>query len=86
MKNPELVLVIPVFNEEKVIKQVINKWLKALKQINFKIIIINDGSNDKSKRIIKSILTNKIILLNKKKFRSWAHNYIWLQGSAEIKT
>ena len=62
----KLSVVIPVFNEEKVIKQVINKWLKALKQINFKIIIINDGSNDKSKRIIKSILTNKIILLNKK--------------------
>ena len=66
MKNPELALVIPVFNEEKVIKQVINKWLKVLKQINFKIIIVNDGSNDNTKKIIKSILTNKIILLNKK--------------------
>ena len=52
MKNPELAL-IPVFNEEKVIKQVINKWLKVLKQINFKIIIVNDGSNDNTKNYQK---------------------------------
>ena len=67
MKNKlELVLVMPVFNEEKVIKKVIKKWLNVLKKIYFKIIIVNDGSSDNSKKIIKSIVTNKIILLNKK--------------------
>ena len=67
MKNKlELVLVIPVFNEEQIIKTVIKQWLKTIKKINFKIIIINDGSTDKTKKIIKSILTKKFILINKK--------------------
>ena len=67
MKNKlDLILVIPVFNEEKIIKEVIKNWLKALKKINFKIIIVNDGSRDNSKKVIKSILSNKIKLLNKK--------------------
>lgn len=67
MKNKlDLVLVIPVFNEEKIVKTVIKRWLIELKKIKFKIIIINDGSTDNTKKIIQSIVTNKIILLNKK--------------------
>ena len=67
MKNKlELILVIPVFNEEQIIKTVIKKWLKTIKKINSKIIIINDGSTDKTKKIIQSILTKRIILINKK--------------------
>ena len=67
MKNKlDLILVIPVFNEEKIIKTVIKKWLIELKKIKFKIIIINDGSTDNTQKIIQSIVTNKIILLNKK--------------------
>ena len=35
MKNKlELILVIPVFNEEQIIKTVIKKWLKTIKKIN----------------------------------------------------
>tara|TARA_B100000029_G_scaffold510136_1_gene600952 strand:- start:669 stop:1370 length:702 start_codon:yes stop_codon:yes gene_type:complete len=67
MKNKlELALVIPVFNEEEIIKTVIKKWLETTKKINSKIIIINDGSIDKTKEIIKSIITKRIILINKK--------------------
>ena len=67
MKNKlELIVVIPVFNEEQIIKNVIKKWLKKLENINFKIIIINDGSTDKTKEVIKSSRTRKIILINKK--------------------
>ena len=66
MKNKlELALVIPVFNEEQVIKTVIKKWLKTTEKINSKIIIINDGSTDKTKKIIESMLTKRIILINK---------------------
>ena len=57
MKNKlELIVVIPVFNEEQIIKNVIKKWLKKLENINFKIIIINDGSTDKtrSNKVIKN--------------------------------
>ena len=67
MKNKlELIVVIPVFNEEQIVKTVITNWLKTLKKINFKMIIINDGSTDKTKEIIKSIITKRIILINKK--------------------
>lgn len=66
MKNKlDLIVVIPVFNEEQIIKNVIKKWLKELKNINFKMIIINDGSTDKTKEVIKSSRTRKIILINK---------------------
>ena len=34
MKNKlELILVIPVFNEEQIIKTVIKKWLKTIKKL-----------------------------------------------------
>jgi glycosyltransferase involved in cell wall biosynthesis len=67
MKNKlELIVVIPVFNEEQIVKTVITNWLKTLKKINFKMIIINDGSTDKTKEIIKSMITKRIILINKK--------------------
>ena len=67
MKNKlELIVVIPVFNEEQIVKTVITNWLKTLKKINFKMIIINDCSTDKTKDIIKSIITKRIILINKK--------------------
>ena len=78
MKNKlELALVIPVFNEEQVIKTVIKKWLKTTEKINSKIIIINDGSTDKTKKIIESMLTKRIILINKK-FWARTKHYIWL--------
>lgn len=65
-KKLDLAIVIPVFNEEQIIKTVIKKWLKVLKNINFKMILINDGSTDKTKSIIQSIITKKIVLKNKK--------------------
>ena len=41
--NLDLIVVIPVTNEEKIIKTVIESWVKKLKNIKFKIIIVNDG-------------------------------------------
>ena len=42
--NSEVVLIIPVYNEETVIKNVINKALKKYKHI----VCVNDGSRDNS--------------------------------------
>ena len=42
--NSEVVLIIPVYNEETVIKDVINKALKKYKHI----VCVNDGSRDNS--------------------------------------
>ncbi len=43
-----LIVVIPVFNEEKIISKVIEQILSGTKDIEKKIILINDGSKDKS--------------------------------------
>jgi len=64
--NLDLILVMPVYNEEKIIKEVIKTWLKALAKIKFKLILVNDGSDDNTKKIISLIKSNKILLINKK--------------------
>ena len=48
MKKDKLYIVIPAYNEEKNIKNVITSWYKIIKKIgnDSKLIIINDGSKD----------------------------------------
>lgn len=58
----KLAIVIPVFNEEKVIRGVINSIPKKIKGIGKVVIIaVNDGSTDNSE---KEIRETKAILLN----------------------
>ena len=61
--------VVPCFNEEKVIKETLNRIRKVSKKINkfnWEVILINDGSKDNTKKIIKEIKNYplKIILLS----------------------
>lgn len=48
--TPELSLIIPVYNEEDIIQEVIHDWVKELRQlaISFEIRCYNDGSKDAS--------------------------------------
>ena len=58
----KLAIVIPVFNESKVIKTVINSLPRRLKGIDkISIIAVNDGSTDSSQ---KEILKTDAVLLN----------------------
>tara|TARA_Y200000002_G_scaffold383187_1_gene403869 strand:+ start:4853 stop:5557 length:705 start_codon:yes stop_codon:yes gene_type:complete len=66
MKSEKLSIIIPTFNEEKIIKKVIQDWIKVTKKINSKIIVINDGSTDQTLRILKKINYKKLIILNQK--------------------
>jgi glycosyltransferase involved in cell wall biosynthesis len=61
-----LSIVIPIYNESENISNVLDNWDKELKKINidYCFIIVNDGSNDNSLEIIKSLKYN-IILINK---------------------
>ena len=46
-------VVVPLYNEEKTIVNILSKIqdeIKKLDKFNFEIIIINDGSNDNSKK------------------------------------
>ncbi len=68
-KFKKLSIIIPVYNEEKTIKQVI-KEVKKSKTLGLKkeIVIIDDGSNKATKSILKKYKNEKnIILLNNKK-------------------
>lgn len=61
MKIEKVDALVAAYNEEKTIKPVINTLLKT-PQIN-KIIIVDDGSADKTSQVVKSIKSSKIILL-----------------------
>ncbi|MFY9221885.1 MAG: glycosyltransferase family A protein [Blastocatellia bacterium] len=52
-------VIIPVFNGEKYIKEAINSVLEQTFQ-DFEIIVIDDGSTDKTEEIVKSFPTSKI--------------------------
>ena len=43
MSKIKLVIVIPVFNEEEIITKVVTDWLKLLKNIDGRLIIIMMG-------------------------------------------
>lgn len=51
----KLAIVIPVYNEEIIIKKVINEWKNILNKKEFDLIIVNDGSRDKTSSILSSI-------------------------------
>ena len=64
----KLALVIPVYNEEKTIESVLINWGKILDSKEFDIILINDGSTDKTQDIILNLSkkVNNLHLINKK--------------------
>jgi len=61
-----LSIIIPTFNDEKIIKKKILFLVKKIKQlkVNYEIIIINDGSIDNTKLEILSVKNEKIFLIN----------------------
>ena len=65
-----LAIIIPVYNEEKNISNLIKEWNKQIsKNYNksYKFIIINDGSTDKTPLILKKFKKNKKFkIINKK--------------------
>ncbi len=68
MKYKSLSIVIPVYNEERFIQKTINRVIKAdslgLKK---EIIVVNDGSTDRTFKKLKDIEIKKLIIINKKK-------------------
>ena len=63
----KLSIIIPVYNEEKTILDVLKKIQLLKKKCQLEIIIINDGSRDNSKNIIdkNKKLFNKVVHLTK---------------------
>jgi glycosyltransferase involved in cell wall biosynthesis len=61
MKNIDLSIVIPVYNEEDSLELLYNSIINNLKNtnLNFEIIFIDDGSSDNSWNVIKTISKKK---------------------------
>ena len=59
MSNPEISVIIPVFNHEKFIGRALRSILdQSIERNKFEIIVINDCSNDNSKTIISKFSEN----------------------------
>ena len=52
MKNPKISVVIPVYNAEKTIGNILEK-LTTQEYRNIEIIAVNDGSKDDSRKILE---------------------------------
>jgi glycosyltransferase involved in cell wall biosynthesis len=60
---PELSVIIPIKNEESNLKTLNNDLTEALKEIDYEIIWVDDGSTDKSTRIIRDFADRRTILV-----------------------
>lgn len=68
MKKPKLSIIVPVYNVEQYLKRCLNSIFNNTFQ-DFELIIINDGSTDKSEDVILEFVDkykDKIIYLSKK--------------------
>lgn len=59
----QLSVIIPIYNEEKVVGQIIEELKKELKRLDleYEIIAVNDASTDKTKEILEKISGIKLI-------------------------
>ena len=57
LENIKLSVVFPIYNEEKNIINLLTEWDSILKEkeITYEFVIAEDGSNDKTKDIIKDL-------------------------------
>ncbi len=61
MEKFSVSIVIPAFNEEQIIEKAVKSGLKILKNTDtdYEIIIVNDGSTDKTKELIDNHFYNE---------------------------
>jgi glycosyltransferase involved in cell wall biosynthesis len=66
-KSIKISIIIPCYNEEKYISTVLNNINKQRKLFNLEIIVVDDGSKDKTKEILNKYkrIINKIVVKKK---------------------
>ena len=64
--SKKIFIIIPIYNEEKIIEKVVSELINKTLVFNIKIILINDGSKDETKKKIERFRDNEnIIIINK---------------------
>lgn len=63
----EISIVITVMNEEENIPPLINSIALAMQDLDYEVIFVDDGSVDQSRQVIKSLLTERIKLVELRK-------------------
>lgn len=63
MNNPKVSIVMPVYNQEEYIQETLNSLLTQTFK-DFELIIVNDGSSDKTAEIISKFKDQRIKLFN----------------------
>lgn len=66
MKNPEISVLLPAYNSAKYIKESVLSILKQSYK-DFELIIINDGSTDKTMKVVSELQDERIVLINNSK-------------------
>ena len=80
MKNIDVV--IPIFNEEEIVEELVLRLQKATQKLNynFKFIIVDDGSNDRTLEKLLAIQTVEPKLEIIKLSRNWGHQNAYNAG------
>ena len=70
-------IIVPLYNEERTIINILSRIqneIKKLSEVSFEVIIINDGSNDNSKKLLEenSSLYNTLISFNNNRGKGFA--------------
>lgn len=97
-ENNSVAVIVPVYNEEKVVGWVLKGLLKVCQSIPADIIVVNDGSTDRTLREIKDFLPDiKIINYKKNRGKGYAlrmgsllaykqkyESIIWIDGDGQL--
>ena len=78
MQNPELSIIVPVYNEEGNLLELYQRLIIVLEnnlRVTYEILFVDDGSSDNSWNIIEDLHKQNSDLKGIKFYRNFGHNY-----------
>lgn len=66
-KSENLSIVVPVYNEEENVQILIDRIQEALQDRNYEIILVDDGSTDRTRQMVRALNNPKVALIELKK-------------------
>src|SRR3989344_7366246 len=72
MKHPEVSVIIPAYNEEQGLLECVNKVKEVMKNVSHEIIVVNDGSKDRTEEVASKIKNIKLVSYNPNRGKGYA--------------